>query len=141
VIVVDASVLAPALADDGADGEAARTRLRGETLSAPEIIDLEVAAVLRALVLAGKLPLLRAEQALADLVALPLQRAPHRPLLARCWSLRDNATIYGGSYFALAELLGVTLVTADARLAGAAGLRCAVEVLGRPAVKAPPAGN
>lgn len=40
VIVVDASVLAPALADDGRDGDEARTRLRGQALVAPELIDL-----------------------------------------------------------------------------------------------------
>src|SRR5665811_2619019 len=42
VIVVDASVLAPALADDTSDGDAARLGLRGHALAAPELIDLEV---------------------------------------------------------------------------------------------------
>jgi predicted nucleic acid-binding protein len=47
VIVADASVLAPALADDGADGDRARARLRGERLVAPELVDVEVVSVLR----------------------------------------------------------------------------------------------
>ena len=42
MIVVDASVLAVALGDDGTDGGRARDRLAGETLAAPELIDLEV---------------------------------------------------------------------------------------------------
>ena len=40
MIVVDASVLAVALADDGHDGDHARARLRGERLTAPELVDL-----------------------------------------------------------------------------------------------------
>jgi hypothetical protein len=47
VIVVDASVLAVALGDDGTDGRHARERLADETLVAPELVDLEVAAVWR----------------------------------------------------------------------------------------------
>ena len=132
MIVVDASVLATALADDGVDGDHARARLRGEVLAAPELVDLEVPSVLRRLLLAGRLPARRAEQALSDLVALPLQRAPHRPLLRRCWSLRENITIYDASYVALAEYLKAVLVTTDARLSRAPGLRCEVDVLVRP---------
>jgi predicted nucleic acid-binding protein len=77
-------------------------RLRGERLTAPE---------------------------LADLAALPLRRAAHRPLLARCWELRDNLIIYDVSYVALAEALEVTLLTGHRRLSKAAGLRCHIEVL------------
>jgi len=47
VIVVDASVLAPALADDDADGHRARESLHDEQLAAPELIDLEVVSILR----------------------------------------------------------------------------------------------
>lgn len=132
MIVVDASVLAPALADDGTDGDLARARLRGEVLAAPELIDLEVSSVLRRLHLSGQLPASRAESALADLRDLPVQRAPHLPLLARCWSLRDNLSVYDASYVALAEALGSVLLTADAKLSMAPGLRCVVEVLRRP---------
>jgi predicted nucleic acid-binding protein len=129
VIVVDASVLTTALADDGADGDAARTRLMGEELTAPELIDLEVASVLRRLTLAGQVPEGRSAFALADLIELPLQRAPHLPLLKRCWELRANVTAYDAAYVALAEVLDVVLLTADRRLARAAGPRCRFEVL------------
>ncbi len=132
VIVVDASVLAPAMADDGADGDRARARLRGEVLAAPELIDLEVTSVLRKLQRRGQLSAERAEEALADLMALPLRRAPHRALVPRCWALRENCTIHDACYVALAEALGVVLVTADARLARAPGLRCEVDMLARP---------
>ena len=125
MIVIDASVLATALGDDGEDGDRARARVRGEELAAPEIIDLEVASVWRRTLTDER----RAALALADLAELPLGRAPHLPLLPRCWELRHNLTPYDAAYVALAELLGVALVTADRRLARASGIRCVVETL------------
>ena len=50
------------------------------------------------------------------------------PLVWRVWELRSNLTTYDASYVALAERLGCTLVTLDARIARAPGLRCQVEV-------------
>ncbi|MDQ6772002.1 MAG: type II toxin-antitoxin system VapC family toxin [Candidatus Dormibacteraeota bacterium] len=130
MIVVDASVLAPALADDGQDGDESRTRLRAQVLVAPELIDLDVVSVFRRLLFGGQLPARRARLALADLTHLPLRRTPHRPLLSRCWELRANLSIYDAAYIALAETLDIVLVTADARLSRAPGLRCQVELLG-----------
>src|SRR5204862_4210991 len=72
VLVVDASVLAPALADDGPDGDTARSRLRGQSLVAPELVDLETTSVVRRQLLAGHLDARRARLALTDLVQLPL---------------------------------------------------------------------
>ena len=125
MIVIDASVLATALGDDGEDGDAARERLLGQELAAPEIIDLEVTSVWRRTLTDER----RAAFALADLADLPLRRAAHLPLLPRCWELRHNLTPYDASYVALAEALNVTLLTADQRLARAPGIRCAVDVL------------
>jgi predicted nucleic acid-binding protein len=81
-------------------------------------------------VAAGDLDDRRALLCLADLSDFGLHRARHLPLLARCWELRDNVTVYDASYVALAEALEATLLTADERLARAAGPRCAIEVLG-----------
>lgn len=130
MIVVDASVLAPALADDGADGDRVRERLRGEQLTAPELIDLEVVSTLRRAARAGRLDDRRSGQALADLAALPLRRVPHLPLLSRVWELRDNLTAYDAAYLALAEALDALLLTADGPLGRAPEVRCEVEVLG-----------
>ena len=129
MLVVDASVLVVALADDGADGDRARQRLRGEELAAPELVDLEVASVLRKQVAMGSLDSRRARLSLADLTDLPIQRAPHLPLLARCWQLRENMTIYDAAYVALAEALEVSLLTADTRIARAPGPSCSIEIL------------
>jgi predicted nucleic acid-binding protein len=129
VLVVDASVLATALADDADDGDRARSRLRGEAVAAPDLVDLEVTSVLRGRLAGGHISPRRAELALTDLVALPLTRSPSLPLIPRCWELRDNLTVYDAAYVALAEALTVPLLTADARVAKATGPRCPIEVL------------
>jgi predicted nucleic acid-binding protein len=131
VIVTDAGVLVAVFVDDGIWGDTARARLRGEELAAPELVDLEVISALRGLLRVGKVDERRAREALADLRDLSLRRASHRELMTRCWDLRDNLTAYDASYVALAELLGATLVTADARISRAPQIKCAVEVLSR----------
>lgn len=77
----------------------------------------------------GRLADRRARQALDDLAALPLRRAPHLPLLPRIWELRDNLTAYDAAYVALAEAIGADLLTADERQGGAPALRCDVVVI------------
>ena len=129
MIVTDASVIVTALADDGPDGDRVRERLRGERLVAPHVLDLEVLSGWRRLASAGDLDDRRAAFALDDLRALPIERVPHHPLLARCWQLRDELTPYDAVYVALAEALDATLVTADARLSSAAGPRCEIELV------------
>lgn len=129
MLVVDASVLVVALGDDGPDGDVARARLRGEQLAAPELVDLEVTSVVRRQFQAGMLDRRRAKLALDDLAALPLERAPHLPLVTRCWELRDTLTVYDACYVALAEALDATLLTADRRMARASGPRCTFELV------------
>lgn len=129
MIVVDASVIAPALADDGESGDRARGRLRDEHLCAPEIVDLEVTSVLRRLLGAGDLDERRAAMALGDLRDLDLRRVGHRRLLPRIWELRHTVTPYDAAYVALAEVLGTVLITADRRLGAGPGPRCVIECL------------
>lgn len=128
VLVVDASVLAPVVADAGRDGERFRARLRDETLIGPDLLRVEVASVLRRHVDHGSLTPRQAQAAMDDLLALPIVIYPTAPLLRRVWELRPNVTAYDGCYVALAEAVGVPLLTADQRLANAPGLRCTVEV-------------
>lgn len=129
MIVVDASVTATALGDDNADGDRARARLAGELLVAPELVDVEVLSVWRRQTQRGLMAPKRAQRAGTDLTNLAIRRVAHRPLLPRCWQLRDTVTAYDAVYVALAEALDVPLLTADARLARASGPRCAFEVL------------
>ena len=125
MVVVDASVLMDALLIDGA----ARARLAEANLQAPDLIDAELLSVLRRLVLAGRLPEQHARRALAIAQQLGLRRHASSHLWARAWQLRTILTAYDALYVALAEQLGATLLTADARAARAPGLHCSVEVL------------
>lgn len=129
MIVVDASVVANAIADDGPDGAAARDALRGQDLSAPDLLDVEVLAVLRKRWLNGDLSDDRLGAAIDDLLDLPIQRQPMTRLIPRAHELRSNVTPYDAVYVALAEALDCALVTADRRLAAAPGVRAEVEIV------------
>ncbi len=130
MIVLDASTLANVIGDDGVSGNRARERLRTEGEAAiPDLADVETVAVLRKRWLAGDLNDERFAAAIEDLLDLPLLRVPTGQLMRRAYELRANVTAYDASYVALAEELDCPLVTADARLAGAPGLRCTVEVM------------
>ena len=130
MIVVDASAVAAALVVDAGIGDRASARLASDhDQRAPALIDLEVLSMIRRWVAQDKVGLSRAGQAILDLAVLPIERYPHVALVPRVWELRHNLTPYDASYVALAEALGAVLVTADARLAGASGLRCEVELL------------
>jgi len=100
-----------------------------ETLHAPHVLDLEVAQVLRRYCLTGDLEPARAEEALADLMALVIDRYSHELFLPRIWELRHNITAYDATYIALAEALSAPLLTADRRLAKASGHSAVIEVL------------
>jgi predicted nucleic acid-binding protein len=129
--VVDASVLASYLVGGDAHAAAVRERLLAapSRLWAPHLVDAEVGHVLRREVRLGNLKPGAAGAALRDLAELPIRRAAHVGLLERAWALRANLTFYDALYVALAELIDLPLLTLDARLAKAPGIRASVEVI------------
>jgi predicted nucleic acid-binding protein len=127
VIVVDASAAVSALLNDGQ----ARRLLADESIHAPHLVDVEVVSVLRRQVSAGLLAPDAAGQTLAVWKQLGLVRYAASPLLERVWELRSSVTAYDAIYVALAENLDCALVTADARLSGSNGPRCAITVVPR----------
>jgi predicted nucleic acid-binding protein len=128
--VLDASVLVEYLAGGEHAPEARRRILQDPgRLWAPHLIDAEIGHVLRRSTLAGELSQNAARGALEALTEIPLRRAPHRALLHRAWSLRANVSFYDGLYIALAERLDLPLLTLDARLARAPGVRAGIEVI------------
>jgi predicted nucleic acid-binding protein len=129
VLVVDASVVAPVVADGGLDGIHYRRRLRGEGLAAPDLLRVEVLSVIRAQLGNRALDTKQADHAVDDLIDLPIAVYPTVSLLPRTWELRDNLTAYDACYVALAEALGCTLLTADVRLSRAPGTRCSIELV------------
>lgn len=130
MIVVDASVLGAALADDDVDGASARRRLVGDgEVVVPDLVDAEVVAILRRAARNGSVSPERAAQALDDLGELPVRRVPTHRITRALWHLGDRFGPADAAYLALAGALDVVLLTADRRLAGLERAPCRIEVL------------
>jgi len=99
------------------------------SLAAPHLLDIEVAQVLRRYVAARHITRTRGEEAMQDLLDLPLTRYPHDLLLWRIWDLRHALTAYDAAYVALAEVLGAPLITCDRKMASASGHSAVIEVI------------
>lgn len=130
MIVIDASVLANVVGDDGEDGRSARGELRAAgDLAAPDLVDVETVAVLCKRWLAATMSDQRFAAAVEDLEELDIERVPVLRLMRRAYELRANVTAYDASYVALAEVLDCELLTSDERLAKAPGPRCRIRVI------------
>lgn len=122
MIVLDASALVELLLTTERGSRVAE--LIGDpevSVHAPELADIEVCQVLRRMVSTRLIDAAEAEDALAVLRELDLERHSHEPLLERVWELRENLTAYDAVYVALAEALDATLLTLDAKLARSPG--------------------
>lgn len=128
MIVLDASAAVAVLLNLGSQAVRLRERLTDEDLHVPHLFEVEVLHALRRHVLGGGISERREGELLQDLTSMSLTRYPHTALLQRVWELKDNLTAYDAAYVALAESLGAPLVTLDARLGQAPGLRAQVEV-------------
>jgi len=128
VIVLDASAVVDWLLQTPT-GKRIEKRIfsRTESLHAPHLLDLEVGQVLRRLVRETTVSAERADEAIRDLLDLRVTRYPHFVLLPRIWQLRHNLSAYDAAYVVLAEQLGATLLTRDARLASASGHAAQIE--------------
>lgn len=127
MIVLDASTALSGLLNAGP----ARNALADEQLHAPHLVDSEVANGLRRQVVVQRIAADDGWAALDTWRRLGLTRYAIHGLLGRVWELRENLSAYDAGYVALAESLGCTLVTADARISRAPGVRCPVTVVPR----------
>lgn len=125
MIVVDASAAVLGLMNDGD----ARTFLAEEPFACPHLADSEIVSALRGRVHCGDIDAADAERALATWARLGMWRVPVVGLLERIWELRESLSAYDATYVAVAETLDASLLTADARLARAAGPTCPVTVV------------
>jgi predicted nucleic acid-binding protein len=125
MIVADASAVVDSLLRPGP----ARAALDDEQIQAPALIDAEVAQALRGHVRAGRLSVHDGWQLLETYRWMAVTRHYLFAMFDRIWELRDNLTAYDAAYVALAEAIDCPLVTADARLSSAPGLRCSVTVV------------
>ncbi|MFC4060066.1 type II toxin-antitoxin system VapC family toxin [Planomonospora corallina] len=127
-LVVDASIVFRLLANVKGD-DLLRQRL-ARRLHAPALIDVEIASVVRGHVITSKPEVRiseeRARVMLERYAQLKITRHPMLPLQRRVLELRNNLTAYDAMYVALAELLGVPLLTDDAKFAGSTGHRAEI---------------
>ncbi len=128
MIVVDASALVVAVGDSTARNIDALHRI-ADGATAPHLVDAEVGQALRGLVLRRRIAAGDARTSLLAAQRLVVRRFVHGPLAGRAWELRENLTFYDALYVALAEVQGLPLLTADARLAAADGPRCPIQVV------------
>jgi predicted nucleic acid-binding protein len=130
VLVVDTSAVLEALAArTPAAGLVQRLAADGD-LHGPHLIDTELLHALRRMIARREISDERAADARTDFAELTIVRYPHAPLSDRVWELRDNLTAYDATFVALAEALGVPLVTCDAALAAAPGHGARIELYG-----------
>jgi predicted nucleic acid-binding protein len=129
-MVIDASVMVDALVGAGALADEARRRIKEAfSLEAPHLVDVEVAHALGRLEASGRIRPALASTAVDQLRKMPISRYPHVDFLDRIWELKDSVTPYDAAYVAVAEAADTPLLTLDARLASAPGLRCEVELI------------
>lgn len=112
-----------AIADPDLLARGVREVLTGR-LQVPAMFPAEVTSGLRGLVIRRQITLEAASDARQRLRRARLRLHPFRYYDERIWELRNNLTVYDAWYVALAERLGQPLVTRDAAILGAPGLRC-----------------
>lgn len=134
LVVVDASAVVLLVASSHDAGDRLAARLTNAVLHAPHILPVEVDSALRGLVAGRVLSEGEAMAARQQAGRMPVDLwawdALGERAWERAWEMRSNLSTYDAGYVALAEHIGATLITADARLARAPGVRCAIEVFG-----------
>ena len=103
-----------------------------DVLFAPELIDVEVASLLRKSVLRHERDAGEAGRILQAWATNDVMRFAHTPYLDTVWAMRNTITSYDAAYVALAMHLKAPLLTADRRLAAAAVDYCEVVTVDRP---------
>ena len=121
--VVDASVMVFAITDPGRLTRGVRDVLTGR-LQVPAMFPAEVTSGLRGLVIHRQMTLEAASDARQRLRKARLRLHPFRYYAERIWELRENLSVYDAWYVALAERLEQPLITRDAAILRAPGLRC-----------------
>lgn len=133
MIVIDCSALVFFLGDEGPTGHRVRERVAKEDrLAAPHLIDYEIMSALLGLARGrrGGEPKLSEKQlrkAMATYRDLAIDRHETLILWERVKGLSSNLSAYDAQYVALAESLGVPMVTSDVRIDNSGAARCEIE--------------
>jgi len=124
-IVVDGSALAEVVlrSPRAADIE---VLFGDEVLVAPDLVGAEVLSVVRGMLMRRLIDQEQADRAVENLATAPVRRMTTELLTRDMWSMRSNETPYDAGYVALARALDAPLITLDARLVRAPGVRLLV---------------
>jgi predicted nucleic acid-binding protein len=129
-LVTDASTLVCALTGSTETSAGLVERLAGSRCHAPHVVDAEVGHALRRKERQGAIDPEGALEALRQLGRAVDKRYPHTGAIAElAWQQRDRLSFYDSLYVSLATMLGVPLLTMDARLARCHDLPCEVELI------------
>lgn len=119
-LVADASVLAAAIFGDEEEREPALAFLQGRSLTAPHLVDCEMASVALKKLRRERLPEAAVEEALSLFASLDIERHAVAPEAIFALARRYDLTAYDAAYLWLAEHLEAPLATFDQALAEAA---------------------
>jgi len=117
-IVLDASVAAKFFFDEDGSDRAEALLTSGVVVAAPDLLFLEMSSIAATRVRRGLTPGHIARDAVNAVIDIVDEVALAQDLRARAFifACDDGFSAYDGSYLALAERLGVPVVTADDRL-------------------------
>ena len=125
MIVIDCSALLDFLLKPQQNAAIAAAIESASSLSAPDLIDVEMINSLRRLENLRSITPSVAGGLVEQFLLLPLDRYPVHELVGDIWGLRKNFSAYDACYVALARSLKVPLLTSDR------GLRRAVAQLAK----------
>ncbi|MFD7577843.1 type II toxin-antitoxin system VapC family toxin [Kitasatospora sp. NPDC059817] len=129
MIVIDCSALVLVLTAHGPDGELVRGRVAAAgDVYAPTLLDYEIQSALLGMQRGGKLTEREVERAVAAYRMLPIAKRETLAFWDRVKKLHANLSAYDAQYVALAEALGVPLITSDARIMRSGAAKCDIEV-------------
>ncbi|MFJ3977701.1 type II toxin-antitoxin system VapC family toxin [Streptomyces sp. NPDC090021] len=140
---MDSSALVLFLTDKGSRGAAARRRIGEEDLlAAPYLLDTEITSALLGMARGSKIAPASLDEHFKTYQGLRVQRHDTGPLLPRIRKLYANLSAYDATYVALAEALGVHLLTADVRIKrGVQKPHCRIEVITADSDRSPHPGT
>ena len=118
MLVLDASAAVELLLGTARGRRVAAHLFQADAVS-PALLDVEVASATVRLERTGVLGRQDADQVVARLAQLPVDRLPHDLLLQAAWNRRDSVRIADAFYLACAEITGAPVLTCDGRLARA----------------------